>query len=54
MTGATLAHASPFTEDAGEFPRVLDGVMLDGAAGRLAKMLDSGFLDGAGWDPRLR
>ena len=54
MTGATLAHASPFTEDACEFPRVLDGVVLDGAAGRLARMLDSGFLDGAGWDPRTR
>jgi hypothetical protein len=54
VTGATLAHASPFTEDACEFPHVVDGVVLDGAAGRLARMLDSGFLDGAGWDPRTR
>ncbi|HEY6422564.1 MAG TPA: tyrosine-type recombinase/integrase [Pseudonocardiaceae bacterium] len=54
MTGATLARTSSITEDAVEIPHVLDGVVLDGAAGRLARMLERGFLDEAGWDPRTR
>ena len=33
---------------------MLDGVVLIGAAARLAAMLDRGFLDEAGWDPRTR
>ena len=35
----------------GEFGHVLAGVMLDGAAARLAGMLDPAFLAEAGWDP---
>ena len=53
MTGATLARTSP-AEDAFVIPHVLDGVVLNGPAGRLARMLDRGFLDEAGWDPRTR
>lgn len=49
MTGATLALASSVTEDACEVPHVLDG-----AAARLARMLEPGFVDEAGWDPRMR
>ena len=37
-----------------EFPDVLAGVMLDGAAADLAGLLDPGFLSGAGWDPGSR
>jgi hypothetical protein len=54
VTGATLAVASSITQDACEFPHVLDGVVLDGAARRLARLLDPGFVDEAGWDPRMR
>lgn len=54
MTGATLAPASSITKDACEFPHVLVGVVLDGAAACLARMLERGFLDEAGWDPRTR
>ncbi len=54
MSGATPAQAFSPTESAGEFPHVLDGVVLDGAAARLAGMLDRGFLNEAGWDPRVR
>jgi hypothetical protein len=54
MTGATLARTSPITEDAFEIRQVLDGVVLGGPAGRLARMLDLGFLDEAGWDRRTR
>ena len=35
-------------------PHVLDGVVLDGAAARLAGMLDRALLDEAGWDPGKR
>jgi hypothetical protein len=54
VTGATLALASSITKDACEMPHVLDGLVLDGAAGRLARILERGFLDEAGWDPRTR
>jgi integrase len=54
VTGATLARTSSITEDAVEIPHVLDGVVLDGAAGRLARMLERDFLDEVGWDPRTR
>lgn len=54
MTGVALALASSVTEDACEVAHVLDGVVLDGAAARLARMLEPGFVDEAGWDPRMR
>jgi integrase len=54
VTGATLARTSSIIKDAVELPHVLDGVVLDGAAGRLARMLERGFLDEAGWDPGTR
>jgi hypothetical protein len=54
VTGAPLTRVSEVPENAREFPYVLDGVTLDGAAARLASMLDRGFLDEAGWDPRTR
>src|SRR5215470_2757938 len=37
-----------------EFREVLTGVALDGAAARLARMLDRAFLVEAGWDPAAR
>jgi len=42
------------TGEAVEIAHVLDGVVLHGAALRLARMLDRGFLDEAGWDPTTR
>ena len=54
MTAAALAAAPCVAGDAREFPRVLGGVVLDGAAARLAGMLEHEFLDEAGWDPRTR
>ncbi len=54
MTAVRLAERVAVEEDCGEFPHVLDGVALIGAAARLAAMLDCGFLDEAGWDPRMR
>ncbi len=33
---------------------MLEGVLLDGAAARLAAMLDRALLDEAGWDPATR
>ena len=52
MTGAAAGlAASPAAGAAGEFPGVLDGVLLDGPAARLAEMLDKAFLTEAGWDP---
>lgn len=54
MTAARLAERVAVEQDRGEFPHVLDGVVLIGAAARLAAMLDCGFLDEAGWDPRTR
>ena len=54
MSGTWPALAFSVPADACEFPHVLGGMVLDGAAGRLARMLDRGFLDEAGWDPRMR
>jgi len=54
MTAAILASTSTVTQDAVEIPHVLDGVVLDGAAARLARMLERDFLTEAGWDPRTR
>ena len=49
MTAAMLASTSAVTEQAREFPHVLDGVVLDGAAARLARMVERDFLTEAGW-----
>jgi len=49
-----LAENFAAGEDCGEFPHVLAGVVLIGAAARLAAMLDRGFLAEAGWDSRAR
>ncbi|MDN5930096.1 MAG: site-specific integrase, partial [Pseudonocardia sp.] len=54
MSGATPALACSPAQSAGEFAHVLAGVVLDGAAARLAWMLERGFLNEAGWDPRIR
>src|SRR5664280_887919 len=54
MSGTWPGLAFSVPADACEFPHVLGGMVLDGAAGRLARMLDRGFLDEAGWDPRMR
>lgn len=37
-----------------EVPYVLEGALLGGTALRLARILDRGFLDEAGWGPRAR
>ena len=52
MTAATLTTTISAAEESCEFPHVLDGVALSGAAAHLAKVLDRGLLDEAGWDPR--
>ena len=54
MTVARLAERVAAGQDCGQFPHVLDGVVLVGAAARLAAMLDRKFLDEAGWNPRTR
>lgn len=54
MTAVRLAESLAAEQDCGEFRHVVDGVVLIGAAARLARMLDRGFLDEAGWDPRTR
>jgi hypothetical protein len=54
VTAVELAENLAAHEDCGEFAHVLDGVVLVGAAARLAAMLDRKFLDEAGWDPRTR
>jgi integrase len=54
VSGAAPARASAVSENACEFPQVLDGVVLVGAAARLARMLEPDFLAEAGWDPRTR
>ena len=50
----SAAAARPAAGASAEFPHVLDGVVLDGAAARLAEMLDRALLDDAGWDPAKR
>jgi hypothetical protein len=42
------------TTERDEFPHVLAGVALNGAAARLARMLNPKFLDEAGWNPQTR
>lgn len=54
MSAVELAESLAAQQDYGAFPHVLDGVVLVGAAARLAAMLDRRFLDEAGWDPRTR
>ena len=54
MTAATLDRTISVDEESCEFPHVLDGVALDGAAAHLAGALDQGLLDEAGWDPVTR
>ncbi|WP_204079848.1 tyrosine-type recombinase/integrase [Mycobacterium riyadhense] len=54
MTAVELAAVDLDTDEAAVFPHVLAGVVLVGAAARLAAMLDRGFLEEAGWDPRTR
>ncbi|MGH8992351.1 MAG: tyrosine-type recombinase/integrase [Acidimicrobiia bacterium] len=54
MTRARVGRAVSITEEAREFRHVLAGVVLSGAALRLARLLDRGLLDESGWDPRLR
>jgi integrase len=53
VTGAAPGTSS-VVADAGEFPYVLAGVLLDGAAAHLARRLEPDFLTEAGWDPRTR
>jgi integrase len=50
---ATLRPAAT-AQPAGEFPAVLAGTALTGAAARLAGLLDPLFLTEAGWDPVTR
>jgi integrase len=53
--GAELAVAEPALAALGRgFEDVLAGVVLDGAAARLAHMTDRAFLAEAGWDPAAR
>ena len=48
MTTVELAENLAAEEDCGEFPHVLGGVVLIGAAARLARMLDRGILGRGG------
>ena len=54
MTTAALATSLPARGGSAEFPHVLAGAVLDGAAVRLAGSLDRGLLAEAGWDPAAR
>ncbi len=58
MTATALARAhpaaAPLPAAPMEFPHVLDDVVLDGAAVRLAGMLDRALLAEAGWNPAMR
>ena len=54
MTVTTPATTPPAVGASTGFPHVLDGVVLDGAAARLAGMLDRASLEEAGWDPAAR
>jgi integrase len=54
VSGVRLAERVAVEQDCGEFPHVVGGVVLIGAAARLAAMLDRRFLAEAGWDPWTR
>ena len=54
MTAAASVLAVAVAEDVCEFPRVLEGTVLVGAAVHLAAMLEPVFLAEAGWDPTIR
>jgi hypothetical protein len=54
VTAAALATSLPAFGGSAEFPHVLAGAVLDGAAARLAGSLDRGLLAEAGWDPTAR
>jgi hypothetical protein len=54
VTAATLTPTISAAEESCEFPHVLDGVALSGAAAHLAGALDRGLLEEAGWDPTTR
>ncbi|MDQ2709802.1 MAG: tyrosine-type recombinase/integrase, partial [Actinomycetota bacterium] len=54
MTAAAVVLAVAVDEDVCEFPRVLEGTVLVGAAVHLAAMLEPAFLVEAGWDPTIR
>jgi len=51
---AAVEQTVAVATDSREFPHVLDGMVLDGPAARLAAMLNPAFLAEAGWDPRMR
>jgi hypothetical protein len=54
VTAVALATSIPACGGSAEFPHVLAGAVLDGAAARLAAALDRGLLTEAGWDPATR
>jgi hypothetical protein len=54
VTAVTSARTISVDEESCEFPHVLDGAALSGAAAHLAKVLDRGLLDETGWDPTTR
>lgn len=54
MIATTLARTPSIGQAAYEFPHVVDGVVLGGQAARLARTLEQGLLEEAGWDPVLR
>jgi integrase len=54
VTAATSARTISADEESCDFPHVLDGAALSGAAAHLARALDRGLLDEAGWDPMTR
>ncbi|MDT5367378.1 MAG: hypothetical protein QOC62_1809 [Mycobacterium sp.] len=54
MTAATSARTISAAEESCDFPHVLGGAALSGAAAHLAVALDRGLLDEAGWDPVTR
>ena len=53
-TGRDLRCCAPGRRGIRQFPHVLDGVVLDRAAARLAGMLDRALLGEARWDPGKR
>jgi integrase len=54
VTTVTSARTIPAAEESCEVAHVLDGTALSGAAAQLARALDQGLLDEAGWDPVTR